>query len=324
MIGEEWLFNHLFVSAPNNLGGLYACMDGQVLPMDDRPICGINWSARSGMFLRAIQQGDILSVTTSDGTREHAGTWGDIHDVLLDGEEDIYLVSTQHNAVVRWNSAEAREIERWTFADPEDSWHVNCVGRLRGELCVTAFGDFSVNRGYKNATLEQGFLRGLHRKSSLATVVGLSQPHSILESTDGWYLCNSETGEVWYASGDGFPQPRIALGGYTRGLAIRDGVLYVGLSASRNGFEEQSAGRAQVVAIDTADWREISRMPMPSMEVYGIIAMPDRNIFLSVLAQVLSGERFRLLRQRNALLESLAMRTNENVKLKMSLGLPIC
>lgn len=76
MIGEEWLFNHLFVSAPNNLGGLYACMDGQVLPMDDRPICGINWSARSGMFLRAIQQGDILSVTTSDryaGTCRHMG-----------------------------------------------------------------------------------------------------------------------------------------------------------------------------------------------------------------------------------------------------------
>ncbi|WP_215875316.1 DUF4915 domain-containing protein [Acidithiobacillus ferrooxidans] len=318
------IFDHLLLSAPNNMGGLYACSSGQVRSLDDRPTCGISWSPQSGLLARAIQQGDALSVTTPEDTREYTGDWGDLHDVLLDGE-DIYLVSTQHNAVIRWNIREAMEIERKVFAEQEDSWHLNCLGRLRGKLLFSAFGDFPVTRGYKDATPQRGFLRELgEEKVSRIRADGLSQPHSILETVDGAVLCNSETGEVWRAGRDDIFHPFVTLGGYTRGLAIRDGVLYVGLSASRNASVGQGAVRAQVVAIELSEGQEISRMPLPFTEVYGIVALPDQTTFLALLAQVLDGERIRLLRQRNALAEALAMRTNENVRLKISLGLPAC
>lgn len=316
------LFGRLVLSAPNNLGGLYACMDdGQILQLDDRGTCGIHWSP-NGLFLRGIQQGDALSITDRNGTREYTGEWGDLHDVLLDGE-NIYLVSTQHNAVIRWNIQEEKEIERWAFSGQEDSWHINCLGRLHGALCFTAFGDFPVTRGYKQTTLEQGFLRRLHDNSRLSLVAGLSQPHSILEFNDEWILCNSETGEIWHAKDHANPRPVIALDGYTRGLAIRNGVLYAGLSASRNIAEGANPGQAQIVAIDMEDWRENSRITLPSMEVYGIIALPDAETFLHLVAQLLSGERVRVLRQRNAIAEKLAIAVNEIVKLKISLGVTV-
>ena len=324
------IFDHLLISAPNNMGGLYACSESQVRFLDDRPTCGISWSPQSGLLARAIQQGEALSITTPEGTREYTGDWGDLHDVLLDGE-DLYLVSTQHNAVIRWNIREAVEIERRVFAEQEDSWHLNCLGRLRGKLIFSAFGEFPVTRGYKDATLQRGFLRGFGEdtgdkegEASRTWADGLSQPHSILETADGAVLCNSETGEVWRAGRDDLFHPFVALDGYTRGLAIRDGVLYVGLSAGRNASLGQDPLRAQVVAIDLSEGQEMARMSLPFTEVYGIIALPDQTTFLTLLAQVLDGERTRLLRQRNALAEALAMRTNENVRLKISLGVPAC
>lgn len=316
------LFGHLIFSAPNNLGGLFAIMDdGQILPLDDRGTCGIHWSPE-GIFLRGIQQGDLLALTDRNGTREYAGEWADLHDVLLDGE-DVYLVSTQHNAVIRWNIKKAMEDERWTFADPEDAWHINCLGWLHGELCFTAFGEFPISRGYKLTTLNQGFLRRLHGNSRLSLVAGLSQPHSILgiDDVDEWILCNSETGEVWHTAGRQYPCSRIALDGYTRGLAIRDGILYVGLSASRNVADGTLPGRAQIVAIDMADWHEISRISLPSMEVYGIVALSDAETFLHLVARVLSGERIRALNQQNAISEKLAILVNENARMKIALGL---
>ncbi|MBU2791906.1 DUF4915 domain-containing protein [Acidithiobacillus thiooxidans] len=324
------IFDHLLISAPNNMGGLYACADGRVRFLDDRPTCGISWSPQSGLLARAIQQGEALSITTPEGTREYAGDWGDLHDVLLDGE-DLYLVSTQHNAVIRWNIREAVEIERRVFAEQEDSWHLNCLGRLRGKLFFSAFGEFPITRGYKVATLQRGFLRELgegkgdqEETASPIGADGLSQPHSILETADGAVLCNSETGEVWRTGQDDIFRPFITLDGYTRGLAVRDGILYVGLSASRNASLGQDPLRAQIVAIDLVEGQEMARMSLPFAEVYGIIALPDQVTFLTLVAQVLEGERTRLLRQRNALAESLAMRINENIKLKISLGLPAC
>jgi hypothetical protein len=311
------LFGNLLFSAPNHLGGLYACIeDGQILPLDDRGTCGLHWSMH-GPFLRGIQLEDRLAITDRNGTREHTGEWGDLHDVLLDGE-DVYLVSTQHNAVIRWNIQKEMEIERWVFSGQEDSWHINCLGWLHGALCFAAFGDYPIARGYKLNTSEQGFLRRLHGNTRPPLVSGLSQPHSILEFENQWFFCNSETREIWHATGPEFPRPVIAMDGYTRGLAIRNGVLYVGLSASRNITNGDLQERAQIVAIDVTNWREISRISLPSMEVYDIVALPDTRTFLHLVAQILSGWRIRAPSQQNAIAEKLEICANESAKLKYS------
>lgn len=318
---RESLFGNLLFSAPNNLGGLYAIMaDGRMEHLDERGTCGIRRAA-DGRLLRAVQQGDILSVTDDAGTREFTGDWSDLHDVLLDGA-DAYFVSTRDNAVIRWNTHEEKETERWVFSDQEDAWHINCLGWLRKELCFTAFGEFPITRGYKADSRERGFLRRLQRNRNLSLIAGLSQPHTILECGDEWFLCNSENGEIWHGHGHDGPQPIIALDGYTRGLAIRDGVLYAGLSASRNVVDDAHPARARIVAIDRSDWREISRIDLPSMEVYDILALPDAGNFLHLVTRILIHERVRLLRQRNAAAEKLATVVNENVRLKLCLGIP--
>lgn len=312
MVASNWIFNYLIISAPNESGGLYACFDGQVLPMDDRPTCGIDWSSERGVFMRGIQQGDILSITTTEGTREYKGAWYDIHDVLLGETEDIYLVSTYHNAIIRWSRSEEAEIDRWISADQIDSWHVNCLGKVHGKVCFSAFGDFHSTRGYKNATKGRGFLAEVDQNPPQIISGGLSQPHSILGTSDGYWLCNSEMGDVRYAGRDGVMDPEIVLDGYTRGLAIRDGVLFVGLSASRNSFEGDPVRQAKIVAIDLATKQEISRLSLPFNEVYGIIAVPKQDLFLKLVAQILTGERLRLLRQRDSLLGKLAAHLSQS------------
>src|SRR5690606_24900121 len=86
-------------------------------------------------------------------------------------------------------------------------------------------------------------------------VSGLSQPHSLVSVGEELWLCNSEASELWITR-DGKRVRAVSLPGYTRGLAVTDSAVYVGLSRSRNESHATEGRRfdtAVVAVLDRAD-----------------------------------------------------------------------
>ncbi|WP_077272767.1 DUF4915 domain-containing protein [Acidithiobacillus caldus] len=315
------IFDNLIISAPNQAGCVLALLGNDELVIDDRATCGMSWDPSQEIFVRAVQGVDRVVITTPRGTSEVSGDWGDLHDVLIDGD-DLYVVSTRHNAVVRWSLTNNGEQERIELSVAEDSWHINCLGKRCGALCFSAFGDFDEIRGYKQGTHSRGFVRAINEKGGLHRLTGLSQPHSLIEDENGWFVCNSELGEVWWERPEGETE-RIYIGGYVRGLAIRENVLYVGVSMSRNAdtFDSRVRG-GKIVAFDISTGSRIGERALPVTEVYDIVALPDRASTLVLLVRLLSGELQRLSRANRVYQDATAILRNENVRLKLALGLP--
>jgi hypothetical protein len=69
----------------------------------------------------------------------------------------------------------------------------------------------------------------------------------------------------------GAPVRRVALEGWTRGLAAGADVLYVGESADR---ADGPAARASVAAVDRRTFRVLERWALPCREVYDLVLVP--------------------------------------------------
>jgi len=314
--GIMHLFDGIIFSAPNQGGGVFSCRNDAIICLDDRPTCGL--SLAQGKLARAVQAGDTVVLTTAEGGQEYRGPWADIHDVLLT-EQGFYLVSTETSEVLQWDVAKKTVVERWQLSDQRDSWHVNCLGIIHEDLCFTAFGDFEGTRGYKNNSATRGFLRSIHGTKN-PLLDGLSQPHSILTAQDGYlYLCDSETGNIRQYTMECILQRSLNIGGYSRGLAWRNGILFVGLSVSRNTVEGEHQ-QAKIIAIDTKTWAEIGSIPVPCQEIYDLLAFDDRENFLFWVERILIDERTRALDRIRPLEEKLASKTNECAKLHVFLG----
>ncbi|CDQ11145.1 protein of unknown function [Acidithiobacillus ferrivorans] len=314
--GVMHVFDGIIFSAPNQGGGVFSCRNDAIICLDDRPTCGL--SLAHGKLARAVQAEGAVVLTTAEGGQEYRGPWADIHDVLLT-EQGFYLVSTETSEVLKWDIAKKTVVERWQFSEQHDSWHVNCLGIIHKELCFTAFGDFAGTRGYKNHSATRGFFRSIHGTKN-PWLEGLSQPHSILTAQDGYlYLCDSETGNVRQYTMEFTLQRTLNIGGYSRGLAWRDGILFVGLSASRNTVAAEHQ-QAKIVAFDTKTWAEIDRIAVPCQEIYDLLAFDDRENFLFWVERILIDERTRALDRIRPLEEKLASKTNECAKLHVFLG----
>ena len=314
--GIMHVFDGIIFSAPNQGGGVFSCRNDAIICLDDRPTCGL--SLAPGKLARAVQAEDAVVLTTAEGGQEYRGPWADIHDVLLT-EQGFYLVSTETSEVLRWDVAKKTVAGRWQFSEHRDSWHINCLGIVHEELCFTAFGDFSEARGYKNNSATRGFLRSIHDTKN-PWLEGLSQPHSILTARDGYlYLCDSETGNIRQYTMEFTLQRTLNIGGYSRGLAWRDGILFVGLSASRNVVEGEHQ-QAKIVAFDTKTWTEINRIVVPCQEIYDLLIFDDREEFLFWVERILIYERTRALDRIRSLEEKLAGKTNECARLHVFLG----
>lgn len=310
------LFDGIIFSAPNQGGGVFSCRNDAIICLDGRPTCGL--SLAYGRLARAVQTGHTVVVTTAEEGQEFRGPWADIHDVLLT-EQGFYLVSTETSEILRWDFAKKAVAERWQVSDQHDSWHVNCLGFIDEEPCFTAFGDFEETRGYKNNSANRGFLRSIHRTTT-SLLDGLSQPHSILTAQDGnLYLCDSETRNIRQYTMEFVLQRSLNISGYPRGLAWRNGILFVGLSVSRNSVENEHQ-QAKIIAIDTQAWAEIGSISVPCQEIYDLLAFDDRENFLFWVERILIDERTRALNSIRPLEEKLASKTNECAKLHVFLG----
>lgn len=257
------LFDHLLVSSPNG-GGLFLLHKGEAIKLDALDTTGLD--VRENRLVRAIQPSTLVML---DGAAvelpgEDAGI-DDLHDALIDGGS-CYVISTRGNEVVKFDS-EGIEQRRWTFPGERDAWHINCVARWNGRLVFSAFADRPEHRAYKEPPFDVGFVQDL--ETGERPITGLSQPHSLLPDGERLLLANSAESEIRAYDRSGALLQRRRLDGYTRGLAFRDGVVYVGLSKSRNIDTENMSGAA-VVALDAVTWEEIGRIRLPVDEIYAI------------------------------------------------------
>ncbi|QOD91381.1 DUF4915 domain-containing protein [Lysobacter sp. CW239] len=264
------VFNNLLVTSPNG-GGIFFVHGGAIQKLDALDSTGLSVSGRR--VLRGIQpslvvlyQGTPMDINPTDIA------FGDVHDVLIDGDS-FYLVSTQGNEVVRFDAG-AIEEERWTLPGEDDAWHVNCLAKWNGRLVFSAFGEFSLHREYKGATKDQGFVQDLRSGERLIT--GLSQPHSLFPHGQNLMVANSGEMALQEYAADGSLLRSMSFDGYVRGVSVSGGCIFVGLSRSRN-LPQAEAQTASLVALDAVTWDEIARLSLPTNEVYDVHAVEARE-----------------------------------------------
>lgn len=260
------VFDNLLVTSPN-AGGIFFVHGGVVQKLDALDSTGLSVAGRS--VLRGIQPSlVVLYQGTPTDINPTDIPFGDVHDVLIDGDA-FYLVGTQGNEVVKFDAA-AIETGRWTLPGEDDAWHVNCLAKWNGKLVFSAFGEFSVHRQYKGRTKGAGFVQDLLSGERLVT--GLSQPHSLCPMGDSLLVANSAEMELRQYAADGSLVRSRAFDGYVRGVCTTGRHVFVGLSRSRN-LPQAEAQTAMLVALDAVSWDEVARLGLPANEVYAIHAV---------------------------------------------------
>ena len=274
------LFDGLIVSCPNG-GGMFMLHKGVSHKLDGFDTTGFD--VCGDRIVRAIQPANLVLFHAS--ARELYGKQiniDDLHDAFFD-DDSCYVVSTRGNEIVKldYNGAEQR---RWTFPGEIDAWHINSITRWNGRIVFSAFADRTGHRAYKDPPFEVGFVQDLETGSRRITE--LFQPHSLTPDGSELLLANSGAFEVHAYDSGGKLLRRLRLDGYTRGLARRGKVLYVGLSKSRNVEPDLSPG-ATIVALDATTWKELGRIRLPVDEIYGVKSVRDVDA-VAILAKIAS------------------------------------
>jgi hypothetical protein len=276
------MFNNLLISAPNLNGGLFFVKDNQPYRLDHRPTTGLFWDRN--FFARSIQS---KSVKLYDKLipKDAIGLENidDIHDILL-FDDHLYLVKTYSNEILKF-STKGELVQRWTFPGESDSWHINCLCEWNGEVYFSAFGEFAVYRGYKGASAGAGFVQNL--LTGKRSISGLSEPHSPIGINQDLLVANSKNQELIKLSSSGNLLASVKLEGYTRGIAVSNHIIYVGISASRN-LDEIKLKNASIVALDLTSFEVISKLELPFDEVYDIFQIDSESHMLPIILDISS------------------------------------
>jgi hypothetical protein len=180
----------------------------------------------------------------------------DVHEVAWDGER-LACVSTLTNEVL-WVDRNGDVQHRWRAPGEGDCWHLSGISSAPNGVLVTAFGRFEAHRDWAEAMRAgRGFV--LEIPSGRVRASGLTSPHSPRLIDDVLAVCDSGREALLVGS------RRVELGGWTRGLAVSETHLVVGVSASRG-----RAGQAQLVLLRRSDFSITSRIPLPVREVFDV------------------------------------------------------
>lgn len=282
------LFHNLLVSAPNS-GAFFVLRHGVAYRLDSLGTTGVH--AIAGTVYRGVQPCTLKiygqQVANIGGL---GGALDDIHDVAV-LDDRLFVVGTERNEVVRLSLAGEIE-QRWTLPGERDSSHLNCIAKWGTRIVYSCFGDFQTHRGYKSNTLERGLVRDLCSGEIL--ISGLSQPHSPTQCGENLLLANSGLQEIREYNPHGTLVRAKKLGAYTRGLALRDGVLYVGLSSPRPGNDPVLTDYcSQLLALDKDSWEEIARIELSVGEIYSVVPVADGEVLDSLIQIAADNETIR-------------------------------
>ena len=211
---------------------------------------------------------------------------GDPHDVAWTGSHYLIVSSIQNR--VSWVRRDGTIDRTWEAPGENDSWHINCLHQHEGLWYLSVFGKFATHRGWSVDTAgTSGFLLRLDDNEEIIT--GLSQPHTPRFIDGSWVVCNSFAHELLrFEPGSCRVERRLQLDGYTRGIAVVDDVIFVGISAGRYA---QDRTNAAICAIDRSTWQVIDRVDVPTKEIFDLL--PVTHAQLDGIATGFRTSRFR-------------------------------
>ncbi|NWD77187.1 DUF4915 domain-containing protein [Pseudomonas gingeri] len=272
------LFNNLLISSPNG-GGLLFIHRDQAFHLDSVNTTGLSLSGTT--LLRGLQPQGLVLYKGPCVEQHNVPHIDDIHDVLI-AWPFLYTVGTTANEILQLNE-HAEEIRRWTLDGEADAKHLNCLAVWDQRIVFCAFGDFTEHRQYKGKTEQAGFVQDLHSGERLIT--GLSQPHSLLGVGEHLLLANSETQELREYDRSGLLVRSKTLDGYTRGICVHNGKVYIGLSSSRD-LDNECLSSARLVALDSQSWQELGHIDLPVSEVYSVHGIENPDVIPGLLAGI--------------------------------------
>ncbi len=282
------LFHNLLVSAPNR-GALFVLRHGVAYRLDSVGTTGVHIAG--GAIYRGIQPGELKVYGKQFAEFQKPGqSIDDIHDVVIcDGS--LFVVGTERNEILKLSLA-GDILDHWTLPGEPDSCHLNCIAKWGSRIIYSCFGDFQTHRGYKANAFERGLVRDLLSGEDL--IVSLTQPHSPTPYGSSLLLANSGLQEIREYDENGMLVRKKELGAYTRGMTVRDGILYVGLSSPRPGNEPVSSDfSAKLLALDAVSWEEIGRLALSAGEIYSVEPFSEAQVFDGLLQIAADNEKLR-------------------------------
>jgi acetolactate synthase-1/2/3 large subunit len=195
----------------------------------------------------------------------------DPHALICDGE---YLV-TPCPAVntIFWLGFDGAVKRAWTAPGTADAWHVNSVHAHRGRLYASAFGRFGENYGWSHdMDAPVGMIFDVESQTDV--VSGLCCPHDPLRVDGGWLVCNSRPGDLLFIDESGSIARKVNMGGWTRGMAVSERHVFVGVSGERHSTTDPS--RSAIVVLDRNNWTPLARIMLPCVELFTLSLVPRK------------------------------------------------
>ena len=185
----------------------------------------------------------------------------DAHDIGIGRDGQPIFVNTRYNCLATTDPRHSfRELWRPPFISAlvdEDRCHLNGLAMDDGEPAyVTAVSRSDTIDGWRDRRHDGGVIIDVRNNKVICE--GLSMPHSPrLHNGELWVL-NSGTGELGVvegaAKGTGTFVPRVFCPGFARGLTIRNGFAYIGLSKPRYKRFEGLALDQKLKDVDSEPW----------------------------------------------------------------------
>lgn len=194
----------------------------------------------------------------------------DPHGIVQHGNR-FAVPCSERNQIV-WLDADGHVTERWQAPGEGDTWHVNGVHVRDGRLFASAFG---MHATHDDLTANLGKPTGVIFDVATRQVVvsALRCPHDPQFIDGGWFVSNSRAGEILLIDEcTGGRTRTLNLGGWTRGVAIDEERMYVGISAERH--TDAETGRAEIAVVDRKTWKELARVELPCREVHSVALVP--------------------------------------------------
>lgn len=146
---------------------------------------------------------------------------------------DLYFAVTGRDRVYRasydTSLREWRTEPYWKFPESsglKDENHVNAIGFVNKELCVSGAGKKVSGRKWDSAT--RGFLYNVDRGEHV--MKGVDHPHSLLADSGTVWVCESRENRLISRDGDSYE----VSSSYLRGLAADENHFYLGSSKRRD------------------------------------------------------------------------------------------
>lgn len=193
----------------------------------------------------------------------------DAHDVVWHRGE-LVVSSTSTNELL-WLGPSGELLRRWQADGDGDAWHLNSLVVHEDRLLASAFGRWREHRGWAAPGAADGAGFVFDVETGEVVLNGLTRPHDPCRLDGHWAVCDSGRKALVVFDDAGTVAARADLGGFTRGVAVTDEHVHVGLSVHRS---STTADRAQIVVLERSTLREVARVPIPAREVYALAVVP--------------------------------------------------